>query len=54
VNLSFNNDLKNNDGSLVAILPGMIGQVDIVRGRRTILEYIWQPVAKIKDDAFRQ
>ena len=54
VNLSFNNDLKNNDGSLVAILPGMIGQVDIVRGRRTILEYIWQPFAKIKDDAFRQ
>ena len=54
VNLSFNNDLKNSDGSLVAILPGMIGQVDIVRGRRTILEYIWQPVAKIKDDAFRQ
>ena len=54
VNLSFNNDLKNSDGSLVAILPGMIGQVDIVRGRRTILEDIWQPVAKIKDDAFRQ
>jgi len=54
VNLSFNNELKNADGSLVAILPGMIGQVDIVRGRRTILEYIWQPIAKIKDDAFRQ
>ena len=54
VNLSFNNDLKNSDGSLVTILPGMIGQVDIVQGRRTILEYIWQPVAKIKDDAFRQ
>jgi adhesin transport system membrane fusion protein len=32
----------------------MVAQVDVVRGERSILEYIWQPVAKIKDDAFRQ
>lgn len=46
--------LKNSDGTVVTILPGMIAQADIIRGSRTILEYFWQPVAKIKDDAFRE
>lgn len=54
VNLNFINEMKNDDGTLVTILPGMIGQVDIIRGRRSILEFIWQPISKIKDDAFRQ
>ena len=36
------------------IFPGMIAQVDIIRGSRSILEYIWQPVAKLKDTAFRE
>ena len=53
VNLSFKNEMKNDDGKLVTILPGMICQVDIIRGRRTILEFFWQPISKIKDDAFR-
>ena len=38
----------------VSIVPGMIAQVDIIRGERTILEYFWQPVAKMKDTAFRE
>ena len=46
--------LKNSDGTVVTILPGMIAQADNIRGSRTILEYFWQPVAKIKDDAFRE
>ena len=46
--------LEDTDGSFVTILPGMIAQADIIRGSRTILEYFWQPVAKIKDDAFRE
>ena len=54
VNLKFVNTLENDDGTLVTILPGMIGQVDIIRGRRSILQFFWQPVSKIKDDAFRQ
>ena len=32
----------------------MIAQVHIIRGDRTVLEYFWQPVAKIKDNAFRE
>ena len=30
-----------NDGSAVAIVPGMVAQVDIIRGDRTVMEYFW-------------
>ena len=48
------NNLYDSDGSAVPLNPGMIAQVDIIRGQQTILEYFWQPIAKLKDDAFRQ
>ena len=31
------------------IFSGMIAQVDIIKGRRSILEYFWQSVAEIKE-----
>ena len=47
-------DLYGSDGKKVPLNPGMIAQVDIIRGSQSILEYFWQPIAKLKDDAFRQ
>ena len=38
----------------VTIIPGLVANVNIIRGRRSIIEYLWQPVAKIKDTAFRE
>lgn len=49
-----NSDLFDSDGKPVPLNAGMIAQIDIIRGKQTLLEYFWQPVAKIKDDAFRQ
>jgi adhesin transport system membrane fusion protein len=54
VNLSINTEIYESDTIPVSIVPGMIAQVDIIRGERTILEYFWQPVAKMKDTAFRE
>ena len=54
VNVSIDTAIYENEDVPVAIVPGMIAQVDIIRGERTILEYFWQPVAKIKDTAFRE
>jgi adhesin transport system membrane fusion protein len=48
------NDLNDSEGNTVPLNPGMIAQVDIIRGNQTVLEYFWQPIAKLKDDAFRQ
>ena len=47
-------DLYGSDGETVPLNPGMIAQVDIIRGSQSVLEYFWQPIAKLKDDAFRQ
>ena len=48
------NNLADSKGDIVPLNPGMIAQVDIIRGQQTVLEYFWQPIAKLKDDAFRQ
>ena len=48
------NNLNDSEGNTVPLNPGMIAQVDIIRGNQTVLEYFWQPIAKLKDDAFRQ
>jgi len=54
VNVSIDTQIYESEGIPVSIVPGMIAQVDIIRGERTILEYFWQPVAKMKDTAFRE
>ena len=54
VTIDINETIYEDDGSAVEIVPGMMSQVDIIRGSRTILEYMWQPFAKVKDTAFRE
>lgn len=54
VNASIDSEIYEDDQTPVTIVPGMVAQVDIIRGDRTILEYFWQPIAKIKDTAFRE
>lgn len=41
------------DGQAVEIVPGMVAEVDILSGRRTILQYLTQPVIRVRDRAFR-
>ena len=48
------NNLLDSENKIVPLNPGMIAQVDIISGKQTVLEYFWQPIAKLKDDAFRQ
>jgi membrane fusion protein, adhesin transport system len=40
-------------GAAVTFIPGMTASVDIISGKRTILEYFWQPIARIKELALR-
>lgn len=48
------NTLTDADGQIVDILPGMIAQVDILSGKRTVLDYLTSPIVRIKDTAFRE
>ena len=54
VDVSINGILYEKDGAEVTILPGMVASIDVLSGKRTILEYFWQPIARTKDRAFRE
>jgi adhesin transport system membrane fusion protein len=45
--------LTDADGRNVEILPGMIAQVDILSGKRSVLDYLTAPIVRVKDTAFR-
>ncbi len=53
VNVSIESDLFEPDGSKVTILPGMVASIDVLSGKRSVLDYFWQPLAKTKDKALR-
>ena len=44
-------ELYEDDGVKVEILPGMVASVDVLAGKRTVLDYIWNPMMKVKDKA---
>ena len=53
VDVSLDGTLYEADGSEVTILPGMVASIDVLSGKRTVLDYFWQPIAKTKDKALR-
>lgn len=54
VDVSIEGILYEKDGKEVTILPGMVASIDVLSGKRTILEYFWQPIARTKDKALRE
>ena len=46
--------IKDNGGTEVTILPGMVATVEVLSGKRSILDYFWQPLVKNKDLALRE
>jgi adhesin transport system membrane fusion protein len=53
VDVSIDGELYEDDGSAVTVLPGMVASIDVLSGKRTVLDYFWQPIAKTKDKALR-
>ena len=37
----------------VTFIPGMTATVDVISGKRTVLQYFWEPIAKIQELALR-
>lgn len=37
----------------VTLIPGMTATVDVLSGKRSVLEYIWQPMARVQELALR-
>ena len=41
-------------GKSIQIQTGMVAQVDIISGEKTVLQYLLQPVTKVANEAFRE
>lgn len=42
------------DGEQVRIIPGMTAEIDILAGRRRVIDYLLQPLERVRDRAFRE
>lgn len=54
VRLRTDNSHLGNENDPLPIIPGMIVQVDILTGQKTILDYLLKPILKTKELAFRE
>ncbi|MBB1440721.1 HlyD family type I secretion periplasmic adaptor subunit, partial [Shewanella sp. SG41-4] len=46
--------LMKDDGTQMPIIPGMLTSVDVITGKKSILEYILNPILRAKDTALRE
>jgi adhesin transport system membrane fusion protein len=53
VDVSIDGVLYEPDGEEVVILPGMGASIDVLSGKRTVLDYFWQPLARTQSRALR-
>ncbi|MDA9894723.1 HlyD family type I secretion periplasmic adaptor subunit [Amylibacter sp.] len=54
IDVSIDGELYIDDEeTAVTLIPGMTASIDIISGKRTVLEYFWQPLARIKELALR-
>ena len=42
------------EGKQLAIIPGMQAEIDVHIGTKSVLDYLIQPVLKLKHEAFRE
>lgn len=42
------------DGVVVEVMPGMVAEIDMLSGRKSVLDYLTTPVVRIKERAFRE
>ena len=53
VEVAVEGQLVIENGEVVTLLPGMTATVDVLCGKRTVLEYFWQPIACVQELALR-
>ena len=53
IDVSIEGTLLDESGQQVTYMPGMTATVDVLSGKRSVLEYLWQPVARVQELALR-
>ncbi|EOD77483.1 ABC-type protease exporter, membrane fusion protein (MFP) family component PrtE/AprE [Grimontia indica] len=47
-------NLEDKEGTAMPIIPGMLTSVDIITGKRTVLDYILNPILRARESALRE
>lgn len=53
VQVRTHSNILDADGQTVEIVPGMVAEVDILSGRRSVIDYIVGPIVRVRDRALR-
>ena len=53
VDVAIEGELEIEDGETVQFIPGMTATVDVLSGKRTVMQYLWEPVARVQELALR-
>lgn len=53
IDVAIEGELTLENGERVVFIPGMTATVDVLSGKRTVLEYFWQPIARVQELALR-
>ena len=48
------NFLLSKEGETLPIIPGMIAEVDILTGKKTVMDYLLKPILKARQKAMRE
>jgi adhesin transport system membrane fusion protein len=48
------NFLVAKDGAVLPIIPGMVAEVDILTGKKTVLKYLMKPILRAQGRALRE
>jgi adhesin transport system membrane fusion protein len=54
VNVRTNTNILDADGAALEIVPGMVAEIAILAGQRSVMEYLTQPIVRVKDRAMRE
>ncbi|NVK34337.1 MAG: HlyD family type I secretion periplasmic adaptor subunit [Rhodobacteraceae bacterium] len=49
-----NKNFLGSDTNPLPIIPGMVASVDILTGKKSVLDYILKPIKKVRDEALRE
>lgn len=53
VDVAVDSSVTLKTGKVVELIPGMTATVDVLSGKRSVLEYFWQPLARVQELALR-
>lgn len=54
VHVRTEDNFLDRDGVVVEVMPGMVTEIDMLSGRKSVLEYLTTPVVRVRDRAFRE